>query len=258
MPAGVAAGRLAAGAVAVEAHQLHVLVGLSFLEHVRPGADELGQRRRDRVLGHDRGEPVRKRQVREQRRIGPVERDDDRVRTLGLDALDLLGDRLAARRHLHPALQRRQHVVRRHLVAVVEPHALAERDRVHRAAVRDRRQALGEHRRHVPVRIEGVQKLVHLQHDGSDQIRGRRHRVERLGLADHRDIGSASARRRGQRRASRQRDRRRDGEVGDDVCAVAQSRPPGCRRESMGEAKHGLSLQIERQTRGACNRRRCV
>ncbi len=83
--AAVPARRLLARTVAVEAHQLDILVRLALLEHVGTGADELGKRRGDRILGHDRREAVRQCQVRDQRRIGTVERDDDRIRALGLD-----------------------------------------------------------------------------------------------------------------------------------------------------------------------------
>ena len=131
---------------------------------------------------------------------------------LASSALDLLGDGLAARRHLHPALQRGDHVVGRHLLAVVELDALAQRDRVDQAVLRDRRHALGQHRRHVPVGVEGVQQLVDVLHDRADQIGGRRHRVERLRLADHREVGGAALGGRGECRAGCKRQRRRRGQ----------------------------------------------
>src|SRR5439155_2648599 len=68
----VTARRLLARAVALEAHQLHVLIRLALLELVRSGADELGEWSSDRFLGHDDREAGGQCEVRDQRRIWPV------------------------------------------------------------------------------------------------------------------------------------------------------------------------------------------
>ena len=239
--AGISACWLLARAVSVEPDHLYVLIGLALLEHVRPGADELGERVGDRVLRHDHREAGRKREVREQRRVRPVERDDYGVRTFRFEALDLLRDGLAARRHLHPALERRDDIVGRHFLPVVKLDALAQRDGVDEPVLRDRRHALREHGRHVPVGVEGVQRLVDMLHDRAHQIGGRRHGVERLRLADHREVRRSALRRRGKRGAARKGYRRRYGQ--------RQNRAAGTKSRvtemhaADGSAKHDSSLR---------------
>ena len=186
--------------------------------------------------------------MRGQRRVGPVERDHHGVGTFGLEALDLLRHGLAARRHVHPALERRDDVVGSHLLAVVEFDAFAQRDRVDEAVLRNRRHALRQHRCHVPVGVEGVQRLVDVLHDRADQVGSRRHGVERLRLADHRQIGGAALRRRGERRAGRKHYRCRCGQR-DDREPGADSRVgvTGMRAADAG-AKHDFSSLTKWQT----------
>jgi len=121
------------------------------------------------------------------------------VRTLGLDRLHLLGHRLAAGRHLHPAVERGEDVVGRHLLAVVELDAVPQRDGVDQGILRHRRQRLGQHGHDVRVGVVRVQELVDVLHDRADEVGRRGHRVERLRLADHRDVRDAASRRRGLR-----------------------------------------------------------
>jgi hypothetical protein len=71
----------------------------------------------------------------------------------------------------------------------VQHHALAQGDGVGLAVGRDLGHALGQHRHHVPLGVEGVERLVHVLHDGSHQVGGGGHRVERLRLGHHRQRG---------------------------------------------------------------------
>ncbi|MDT4830860.1 hypothetical protein FQZ97_643400 [compost metagenome] len=191
--AAVAARGLLARGVLVEAREQHELVGAALLELVGAGADEVLQRRGHRFLGHHRGGAIAgQSQLRQQRRIRRLQHDLHAQRALGLEALDFLAHGLAARRLVHPALQAGDHVVGRELAPVVQHHALAQRDGVGLAVGRDLRHALGQHRHHVPLGVEGVQRLVHVLHDGSDQVGRGGHRVERLRLGHHRQRGEVA------------------------------------------------------------------
>jgi hypothetical protein len=126
------------------------------------------------------------------------------------DGLDLFRDGLAARSHFHPAIERRDNVGGRHLLAVVELDAGAQRNRVDETVLRDVGQSLREHRHHVGVRVIRVEELVHVLHDRADEVGGRCHRVERLRLADHRKIRGAAFLRCGLRRRKRHDSENRD------------------------------------------------
>ena len=190
--AGIAAGRLGTCAVARVLREHRELIGTAFLELVRACADELLELRRQHLLGHDRGHSGRRGEQGQQRCVRGLEFDLDGVRPLGGERFHLLGHRLAARRHFHPALQRSHDIGRIHVLAVVELHALAQRDRIDQTVLRHHGQTLGQHRRNRPFAIEGVQRLEHVLHDRADQIRGGQHRIETLRLPDHRQIERAT------------------------------------------------------------------
>ena len=174
------------------AHQHGELVGAAFLELVGAGAGEFLQLGRDAFLGHDRGHAARQRQLGQQRRIGVLELELDTQGALGRECRDFLPHGLAARREFHPALQRSHDVIGIQVAAVVELDALADRDGVGQAVLGDHRHALRQHRCHVPVGIEGVERFVDVLHDRADEIRGADHRVQALRLADHRQVRGAA------------------------------------------------------------------
>ncbi|CAM5201921.1 hypothetical protein BTHI11S_04724 [Bosea thiooxidans] len=208
--AGIAGGRLAARGIAIVLDQHDELVGLALAELVGAGADEFGQRVGDRFLRHDRGEAGRQSEMRQQRRLDLAQHDLDRCRPLGRQADNALGEPLAARRHLEPALQRGDDVLGIEIAAIVELDALAQLDRVGLAVGRDGRQRGSQHRLRRPVGVEGEQRLVDMVHDRTDEVGSRRHRIERLRLADHGEVRARGPLRRSRKRAHD----RRGGEAG--------------------------------------------
>ncbi|CAH1698622.1 hypothetical protein BOSEA1005_11675 [Hyphomicrobiales bacterium] len=172
--------------------------------------------------------------MREQRRLDLVQHDLDRGRALGGDAGEALGQALAARRHVEPALQRGDDVLGIEVAAIMQLHALAQLDRVGLAVGRDGGQRGSQHRLGRPVGVEGEQRLVDMLHDRADEVGGRRHRVERLRLADH---GEVRARRR-LGLAGRRSQHGRGGETGRKA-GKATSRQ-GCARECV--VVHNRSL----------------
>jgi hypothetical protein len=86
----------------------------------------------------------------------------------------------------------------------MEGDAFAKLDLVDLAVFADLRHLGRQQRRHVPVLVEGEQRLEDVLADHADEICGSRHRVERRRLADGRDVDHAALVRFG-RRIGRQR-----------------------------------------------------
>jgi hypothetical protein len=74
-----------------------------------------------------------------------------------LEIGDLREERLTVDRSLAPPHERGDDVVGRHLLAVVELHALAQLDRVGEAVPRDRGHRFGEHRDGLVLLVERVE-----------------------------------------------------------------------------------------------------
>ena len=79
-------------------------------------------------------------------------------------------------------------VLRGHGLAVVEDGVRAQRDGHHRAVLGDRRQRRGEHRHHLPLRIEGVERLEDVVGDDGRGVRGEDDRIERRRFAVEGDV----------------------------------------------------------------------
>ena len=123
-------------------------------------------------------------EAEEQRAGGLLQVDDDGVGIRGLDRLDVLPERLARRRDLPPAIERGDDVGGRHLLAVVELDAAAERDGVAPSPVAHG-MALGEERDRAVGLVVRVERLVDVPGDLLGDHRGRRVQVERGRLPDH-------------------------------------------------------------------------
>jgi hypothetical protein len=185
--ASVAVGRIGAGRVLFETGQAYVPIGLVLDEAIGTGADVFLDlpvaRGRHHLLGID-GPPVVGRAQGEEERAGRLlEIDDDGVRVLGLEPLDVLPYRLGGRTQLGPVLERRYHVSRGHLLAVVEAHALAQGDGV-AAAVVPHRMTFREHGNGVLVLVVGVEGLVHVPGYLLGDYGGGRMQIEGGRLAD--------------------------------------------------------------------------
>jgi hypothetical protein len=164
-------------------------------EAERPGADGLGDLPVaggvDDLLGVDGGAAAGAGEPVVERARGLLQVEDHGVRILGLHRLDVGEHDLARRRDAAPARQRGHHVGGGHLLAVVEPDALAQPDGVHAPALADG-VALGEHRDRREALVERVQRLVDVPGDllGDDRRGGVQ--VERRRLADHRGLQHAA------------------------------------------------------------------
>jgi len=181
----VAAGSLLARRVLVKTGQQHKLVGAALLELVRTGANKVFQWRRNRLLGHDGRHARGQGQLRQQGGIRGFQREFDAVSAADCQVRHLPGKRLAAWRHVHPALEAGHHIFGVELAAVVQLHALAQGDAVVLAVSRNLRHVFGEHGDHLPVGVKRVQRLIDVLHDGAHQVGGGGHRVQRLGLGNH-------------------------------------------------------------------------
>ena len=196
----IAARRFRASTVAVVLYQYDILIRLALTELVRAGADELHQRIGDGFLRHDAGVTGGEGEMRQQGRLHFREDDLDRGRPFGGDGRDAFGERLAARRHLHPALQRGNDILGIEIASVMQLDALAQLDRVGLAVRRHLRHLGGQHGLHGPLGVKSEERFVDVLHDQADEVGGRRHRIEGLRLRNHRQVGGARRLRRCQTR----------------------------------------------------------
>lgn len=181
--------RLAARHEAVEFLQADILVGNMLGQFIGAGADRgLDVLLPQDFLGIDRGGRVVERQQRQQRRIGRLERDHDRLRIGRADRFELLGHAFAARGDRDPALERIDHIGAVHGRPVMEGDAGPQLDRIGFAVGADLGQRLGQQRLDGPFAVEREQRLDDMLGHGSHHILRRNHRVHGLRLADDGDL----------------------------------------------------------------------
>ena len=174
------------------ARQDHVLVGAALLELVGTGAHKGGEGGGNAFLGHDDSHARGQGQLGQQRSTRYLEFPFNGEAAFGIQADGVLADRLAARCHVHPTLERGHHVLCVEVAAAVQLDAFADVDAVGQAIGRHSGHAVGQHGDCIPLAVKGVERLIDVLHDGADQVGRGGHRVQALRLADHGQIGCAT------------------------------------------------------------------